>query len=278
MQDSVLDRLTHVLGDRTLHGWGKSLGLSDGKIQNMRKGKTPDPELLSILSRTENVNINWLLTGDGAPFKVHAFTNGDDLQDYLSTALEDEPWRIIVVESYPEVTVVLHQPGQIDFAKRTIDYHVVEVLTGSRSKLLIEFLEQLARAGMLEVVQACTSLNKAEIRLGMVGPYWLFGNNDSCGHLTNNTRVMREGELEESNIEFQSWESSTSDNTQGIQINLMRAVVELLEQTLIEQKLTLTPNQKARVISAAYNHAIQAGATADTIQPQALTMAIDAVR
>ena len=57
----MYDKIEKILNGRRLYSWGRTLGLTDGKITNMKNGKVPDGELLSLIQHVENVNLKWFL-------------------------------------------------------------------------------------------------------------------------------------------------------------------------------------------------------------------------
>ena len=79
----MYDKIEKILNGRRLYSWGRTLGLTDGKITNMKNGKVPDGELLSLIQRVENVNLKWFLNDIGAPFNVTALPGEVEFLAYL---------------------------------------------------------------------------------------------------------------------------------------------------------------------------------------------------
>lgn len=129
--DNFVARLDWVLADRPKHPWGKQLGIGQGPINTMFKGSIPSHEFLSAICRYENISLNWLLEGKGAPCLVHRFDSDEATAEYLATLLEDEPWDIHVVGDHRQYAVVLTQPGAYECKKEFVEYTLVEILTGA---------------------------------------------------------------------------------------------------------------------------------------------------
>jgi hypothetical protein len=62
-----LSRIKWVLGDRQKHPWGRSIGLKNSRIVSIFDGVLPQADALLMIRQAEDVNIDWLLTGEGQP-------------------------------------------------------------------------------------------------------------------------------------------------------------------------------------------------------------------
>lgn len=62
-----MTRMNWVLGDRQKHPWGRSIGLKNSRIDSIFRGVPPQADALLMIRRAEQVNIDWLLTGEGQP-------------------------------------------------------------------------------------------------------------------------------------------------------------------------------------------------------------------
>ena len=72
-----LERISFILGGRKKHPWGHALGIRSTRITQMFLGQVPTADALEIIHRAEGVSIDWLLTGDAAPFCVRHLTDQD---------------------------------------------------------------------------------------------------------------------------------------------------------------------------------------------------------
>lgn len=67
--DSLPKRLSHIRGKRSKTEFAKHLGVSKVYITRYENGEVkPSFDFLKILTEKENININWLLTGEGDIF------------------------------------------------------------------------------------------------------------------------------------------------------------------------------------------------------------------
>lgn len=132
MHQSFLSRIEFILKGRALYSWGQSLGLKQGTINRISKGHVPGPDILPMISRTENVSIHWLLEGAGAPYLVSRCQSDAEAHERLIQHFSDEPgWAIHLVVSAPEFTVVLTQPCRTVSGQRTVEYTCVEIISGA---------------------------------------------------------------------------------------------------------------------------------------------------
>jgi len=271
----MYDKIEKILNGRRLYSWGRTLGLTDGKITNMKNGKVPDGELLSLIQRVENVNLIWFLNDIGAPFNVTALPGEVEFLAYLhgifpasgSAANPQKNGTVFVVKLDTISTLVIAKPAEATLKPgQTLQFTQAEVVSGRYSKELYDWLSTLNQQHQLSI--PVLSHEQAELIIkGEVGTYGLFGDEKAAGLLTQtpNTEQVFPAPF------------TLPDDASKVNISVMRGIVELVEQTTIEEQITLSAEQKARVIAAAYNHAVKTGATAHTLDVLGITTVIDAV-
>lgn len=85
----LLDRLRQVIG-ANVSEFARVNGLNSGTVQTYLRGRLPSYEFLATVHRNLDVNINWLVTGEGQMYVSHVrkFTDDPDLVDLVEWADE----------------------------------------------------------------------------------------------------------------------------------------------------------------------------------------------
>lgn len=256
MDFSFEERLNYLLNDRKQTPWGKSLGFTSASISHIFSGgRVPGPEFLEAIRRAENVNLNWLLTGEGKPFIVNYFQYTDALVETLDAMLTDEGWKVCICALAEQTALVLVMPGQYEFKGKWVDYTLCEVLVGQGSEGLANVLRNHHHHREMYVAPELPSSTLNKIVNGELGTYGL---------------------LHHSSTALENWlQPATKDalqfmpeNNQSVPISipLMRTVVNLVEQHQARTKQPLDGDQKARVITAVYRQAEKSELNDDEIQ------------
>ncbi|MCG6265336.1 transcriptional regulator [Vibrio vulnificus] len=249
------DRLSFLINDRKKTPWGKALGFTSPSITAMFSGHIPGQEFLQAIRRAENVNLNWLLTGEGKPFIVHHFRKADELVETVDAMLTDEDWTVYVCSLEKHTALVLTQMGQYEFKGKWIDYTLCEVLVGQGSEELAQALRKHLHQRNIYVLNNLADSALNQIAGGQLGTYSLLIHPDS--HLTNFS-VKATPEM----LQY----SEEHSRSVPISIPLMRTVVNLVEQHQARTKQPLDGDQKARVITAVYRQAEKSELNDDEIQ------------
>lgn len=117
---TFLYRINWILGDREKHPWGRSLGLRNSRIDSIFKGVPPQVDGLERIRRGERVNLDWLISGEGAPFVVPIFRDDAACAAALAERLADGgDYRLYVLASPLEAAVVLTLPVVLDYEDGT---------------------------------------------------------------------------------------------------------------------------------------------------------------
>ncbi len=68
-REDVNRRLEQLMGGRSQNRWAKELGVSQQNISRYMNGQAPHLEFLIHLANREEVNLNWLILGEGRKFR-----------------------------------------------------------------------------------------------------------------------------------------------------------------------------------------------------------------
>lgn len=239
MSNSFNDRLEIVLDGRKVTPWGKSLGLSNSVLGVMTQGTAPGPDHLKIIANAENVSINYLLTGDGCPFVVNPAPNSLN-PDSEVFLLSFGGLRAVVTISDDEHT--------FERSGKTVVFSKVTIFRGMGFDPAI-----VPNARYFEFPAI------AELLAGQLSKHALVGN-------------QKDGLIYIARPTLEPWGVIHAEH---IDQNIMRGVLQLVDE-LAEQNLT--HEQKARIISSVYSHAIRRGLSVEKINKELLAPIVDAVR
>ncbi|HDY7894727.1 TPA: transcriptional regulator [Vibrio vulnificus] len=249
------DRLTFLIKDRKKTPWGKELGFTSPSITAMFNGHVPGPEFLQAIRRAENVNLNWLLTGEGAPYIVEYFQSADTLSDYVCAMLHEEEWVVYVCSSQGTACLVLTQPGAYEFKNKWIEYRIVHVLVGPSDDIVGNVLIDNHHDGKHIFVPLISEEERQAIITGQVGTYEMLEKNPPILNVFNATGHIGD-------LEFTGGERIEKP----VNITTMRAVVRLVDNCENALGTSLSSDQRARVITAVYRQAEKSKLSDDEIQ------------
>ncbi|MCG9597042.1 transcriptional regulator [Vibrio sp. Isolate25] len=264
MSSSFVSRLNLVLNGRKQTPWGKSLGLTGGAISSIFGGRIPGSEILNVIHRAENVNLNWLLTGEGSPFIVEYFQTADALSDYVCAMLHDEPWVVYVCSHVDTACLVLTQPGAYEFKGKFVDYNMIHVLVGPGDDVLANVLNDHNSDGGAVFVPLMTDNERKDLIAGKIGTYELLGGLEP---LLNPHKVGSHI----SDIEF----TGASSSNASVDVSIMRTIINLVSEKEAELQADLTTEQRARIIAAVYKQLSRVDLPAP-IPEQAFSAAVEA--
>ena len=268
MNDCFLKRLeNHVLANRKIYTWGKALGVSSGAVDKLLKGAVPGIDIQLSMQHKENCNLTFLNTGKGKPFNVNNFSTSQGMIDYMAELLTSAPWNIYIVRADSLITLVFQQPGQYEYKTKLIDHDVCEVLVGQYTEAVYKYLSTKLEFNKVYYPKLSEEVVE-QITTGYMGTYALFGDQKTSGilnHLSQATLVL--DELPPVTVS----EQNTADS------HLMRAVIRLIEQSLIENRIELSVDTRAKVITAGYNYAVRTRASAATLDPHGILAILDTI-
>lgn len=176
MHKDFLSRIKLVLSGRKLFPWGASIGLGRGVMSGINEGRTPVADSLSVISRAENVRIDWLLLGKGTPFFVNHCASDQECADLVGDFM-DEQWSVYLVTDGRCIALVLSQPGQYQIGERWIDYTIIEVIAGAIGEATYERLRSclgpdnyIPKSGDLHLVETDRE-RFSELASGKIGTW-----------------------------------------------------------------------------------------------------------
>lgn len=224
---SFNERLARILDGRKLTPWGKELGLSNGVITDLGKGKAPGPDFLNAISVMENVSLSYLLSGTGSPFIVEnqppETLNG---QIYF---LSHNGLRAIVTVNQAEYTYErtqkTHQYQQVKIYRGT-EATDLDVSTGTHYKFpaIIELLN---------------------------------------GQIGNHSLIATNGLLAMAKPTIEPWHSAIPEQHNA---QLLRGIFNLVNDLETQNSVALNNDQRARIISTTYTHALCRGINEDDLK------------
>lgn len=159
MHNTFLDRLQRVLGGRKPHPWAAGVGWTRGVVDSLKDGGVPSPEFLAALGRAEGVSLNWMLTGEGQPFRVAVCVSDAQAASLVSAHLADsKEWQPFLLQARRGFAVVLTLPAQYQVKDKAVDYTAVELVAGAVGPATILTLDR-------EAVKHCDMVNVSDDEL-----------------------------------------------------------------------------------------------------------------
>jgi len=154
------------LGGRKKHPWGHALGIRSTRITQMFLGRVPTADVLEIIYRVEGVSIDWLLTGDAAPFCVRHLTD----QDGVALLRKQNGAEHYYLLATPELTripaLTITRPERRSVARNTVARYTATILVAEVGHAM---MQELAVERLY-----LTALGEQELerlRAGRRGPY-----------------------------------------------------------------------------------------------------------
>lgn len=125
--DSFVQRLWTLTEGRAKHGWGNAAGLTHSAVNRMFQGHTPSAESLTAISLTGRVNVDWLLTGVGRPYRVRrvAYPEAGMIIDEWRRRSPVELYALVVGKFVGTVSMA---PAKHTVGSRAIEFSAVTVI------------------------------------------------------------------------------------------------------------------------------------------------------
>jgi len=142
---SFFDRIEFLRGKTKVYPWLESMGMSRGTVTGLKNGGMLSADNLSIIARAKNVNLNWLVSGEGAPYRVSAFADSESAIAHVH-ALGDEPWEritIVMVEQSSSFALIMQNPGSYDVAGKIFEYVISETIIAPISTEIFDEINAL---------------------------------------------------------------------------------------------------------------------------------------
>lgn len=130
--ESVAERLKWLLAGRSPWKWGERVLLSAGAIGRMLKGSLPDPEKLVPAMRVENLSLNWLVDGQGAPYVVAMPSSDREASTWIHEQMNDSAAHLLLVYCAEGFTPVIHSRVEVMVPNvGTYEYEASTIIGGN---------------------------------------------------------------------------------------------------------------------------------------------------
>ena len=253
MMKTFSERLQYVLAGRKIYPWAESLGISKGAVFNIRSGTIFGPEILKAIRHRERISVDWLMFGDGKPFLVDHCDSVEALRRAWRQSGRQKA-KIYLLSDGQQVVVIRQWSDIYEFKGKRQSYEHHQLLTLAFSDPVIQKLASLCKD--LDCYEGQLSSDQlGELVRGEAGPFSIFGNNKIPGLLT----VWRPLSVIELERKLQSIAEMQQPAQGEISRTLMRVVIEMVENTALEEGIVLDAEAKARVYTAQYRAAARAG-------------------
>lgn len=236
-ENSFLSRIERIMDDRKINPFLASVGVVGGSITKVQhKGSIPHASALQRISDIECVNLNWLVSGEGEPYKTEKYAGGAEYLREIEALSKDASWQIYLIKLDTITTLVFTRSQTIEVKDVLRDYYQVKILVGPYSEQLKQLLNTLDQQKRLQHMRL-DEAQIADITSGEIGSYQMARLANKCFSCPNlEPEKLIGGEI----------------NTE-----LMRKIIEYSEQVLVEQNISLDADKKAKLITAAYNQALR---------------------
>ena len=219
------------------------------------------------MQHKENCNLTFLNTGKGKPFNVGNFSTSQEMIDYVAELLTTAPWKVFIVRADSLLTLVFQQPGRYHYKTKLIDHNVCEVLNGQYSEGIYKYLSTKLESNKFYAPKLSDEVIE-QISSGYLGTFALFGDESVSGLLNHQSQAT---------LVLDQLPAVVVSPKNTVDSHLMQGVIRLIEQSIIESKLELTADTRAKVITAAYNYAVRTQASANSLDPHGILAILDSI-
>lgn len=260
------ERLSHILAGRKVSPWGRSLGFSNSVIDQLSKGKPPGTDFLQIISRSENVNLNFFLNGQGTPYCVQEGTPGCILK-WLEDRSPSQPGFIHLLLCNGQCMLALESYEEIQTGRRLIDYRRFDLVYTALNEQLFEVLKEQDDIRAIELPPSVFM----QLRSGQMGTFDCLGDDDNKG------LCQRYPSVDLESIQLKGPQKPETPAS-AVDIQLMRAVLELVAEVTLDSGVVLNEGDHSKVVTALYNSALRDGLTVDSLKRGAVFTALDMLK
>lgn len=163
-----LERINFILCGRKKHPWGHALGIRSTRITQMFLGRVPTADALEIIHRAEGVSIDWLLTGDAAPFCVRHLTDQDGVA-LLRKQNGAEQYYLLTTPALTRIpALVLTRPERRSIARNTLTRYTATTLVAEVGPAM---MQEMAMDRLYLTATGEPELER--LQAGKLGPYEL---------------------------------------------------------------------------------------------------------
>ncbi|WP_461535234.1 hypothetical protein [Spongorhabdus nitratireducens] len=246
-----LERIEFLLAGRKIYPWGEALGISKGAVEGIRKNIIPGSDILKAIREQEQVNLDWLVAGAGQPFQVGFCDNPDQLHQVWSEPEEAAADTFLLTDG--NRLIVMRRWSAIHcYKKSLVSYTRARTLNITLTTAMAETLQQLC-AGHSCFSGHISPQQLTELAVGHAGTFPLWGDDKIPGRI-NHWEPLESSELAQL---LQKLLAVQPPQPGEISRPLMRAVIEAVENTALEEGIVLDAPARARIYTAAYRDAVR---------------------
>ncbi len=233
-----------ILGGRKITPTLTALGFSNSVIQSMNKGQAPGSDYLQLISRAENANINFLLNAQSAPFLVQD-GNPECVINWLDELSPAKPGYIHLVMCEGQCIVGLELFETMQLRTKSVEYRRFDLV---RTALSQELLNRLKNETDIRAVELPPALFD-HLKNGHMGAFLCLGDTQT------GTGVF----MQYPQIALDTVQANGAGKRSGqmTDIHLMRSVLELVDETIIDSGEKITANERAKIVASIYNSALK---------------------
>ncbi|KEI71207.1 hypothetical protein GV64_11050 [Endozoicomonas elysicola] len=250
------------------------MGASRGAAENMGKGNIPGPEILKMIRKRECISIGWLVAGDGVPFQLENCQGPDDLENMLNNDVKtsNEPVSLHFFTDGQRLMLIQSVPGKYEYKEKQIPYQHYRMIPVPIAQ---ETAAVVRRHHMRNPDQSfhehrITQTQMVSLLDGQLGPYQLLGDKNNAPMLVPFRGLSSTDALFQELLDNQPMEQNATISTQ-----LMRSVIQCVDDTAFEEGINLSIEERARVYTAIYRHAQRAGVLADQLDSNSIVTALE---
>ncbi|MBF0623914.1 MAG: S24 family peptidase [Magnetococcales bacterium] len=147
-EEKVSDRFRKLLDGRKPYTWEAQVGFTRGTLPRVfNEHKIPGWELLRGVVHVENVNLHWLLEGDGPPFRVLRCTTDAQAEQELGRILDaqiigTQQVAVYLAHHQGTLAVVVTWPQRLHTKRNDLEYVAVKILAGLLGPVTLGGLRQ----------------------------------------------------------------------------------------------------------------------------------------
>ncbi len=257
------ERLDLILQGRKITPWGKALGLSNSVIQTLSGGNAPGSDYLQLISRAENININFLLNGQGAPFVVQ-HTDPDYVLSWLGDRTPATPGFMHLILCDGQTMFGLETYEHIDLRGRSVECKRFDLLASPINTALLEALKTFDDIRLTDLPNSLFN----QLKNGRLGAFLCLGDRNAKGVL------MQRGGPDLNQLNLSDLNACTPTNG-ALDLRLLRAVLDIVTDVINDTGEVLNTGEQSKVIASLYKSATRQGLTASQLQRGAVQGLLD---
>ncbi len=280
------ERLDYVLAGRKIYPWAKSLGISRGAAESINGGTIPGSAILRAIHDKEFVNISWLISGDGMPFRTYYALSSFDLhnilEDHVRTDIFDK--TVYICADTTRIAIFLSSPATYDFKGETVTYTKWDGYAGDFSHsiydLLLSAYRGVSQFNSDQWFSAMVTPNDLiEIFRGKRSPIHLFGDGNKLNPALK-TRPVHDIEKEFAPLLNQLDEQQSAmfiSSDANIHPDILCSVIDTIDSRLVSSGKTISLDQKSRLYSTIYNECKTRNISPDAIPEITYKVLVDMI-